>query len=470
MKKLQFFKGITRIFADFLAGFLAWQVAYYIRPWTDLIPNVQYLFPVENLPTPEFFLVFSEVSTLGLLLIFSTKNLYSYPAKYLTFSVLSKILWGVVLWILSIVAVYSLVFHEQIFSRIMLAHAGIFTIIFSVIFRGFLRIVFETFFKGKKSALLIGDSKQIQKLKNSLKNSEYEILKTQEYVKIAKTSEIDKNPHFFTTIQEDEIFIFETSEISGFSKTLQKLRNFCASSGKILHLLPENSSEFSGHSEFDIIRGFPVITTTPYKEKIWWSFGKRIFDIIFSGFFLVMFSPIFLILSLLIKKDSGSWKSPVFYVSDRVGRNGEIFKMWKFRSMQINADKNKSALEKKSHREGPLFKIKNDPRITKFGKFLRKSSLDEIPQFINVFIGNMSVIGPRPHLQNEVEKYTPLQKRVLAIKPGISGLSQVSGRSDLSFEDEIFLDSYYIENSSFFLDMKIFLKTPFILLFGKGND
>ena len=458
MKKVQFIQGITRIGTDFLAGFLAWNLAYFIRPWTDLIPNVQHIFPVENLPNPEFFLGFSLASSLGLLLIFSAQQLYSYPAKYLTFHIIPKIFWGVFLWTLCIVAVYSLVFHEQIFSRIMLAHAGIFTVILSIFFRGILRILFETFFRSSKTALLIGNPEKTHLFKIALQNSEYTNIQEISYHEFSE-KKFPENIH--------EIFFFEDKN---YQPLASQIKAYSISSGKILHTIPENSLEFVGHSSFDIIRGYALITTLPHQEKLWWSFFKRIFDITFSLFFLILFSPVFLVLALLIKKDSGSWNASVFYISKRVGRNGKIFKMWKFRSMQINADQKKSALEKSSHRDGPLFKIKNDPRITPFGKFLRKTSLDEIPQFINVFLGNMSVIGPRPHLPKEVEKYSPLQKRVLAGKPGISGLAQVSGRSDLSFEDEISLDSYYIEHSSFFLDMKIFLKTPFVLLFGKGND
>ncbi len=454
MKKNLFFKGITRILTDFFSGFLAWYLAYYLRPWTDLIPHIKFLFPIENLPDPNFFLIFTFFSSLGLLLIFSSQGLYNYPAKYLTFDIFGKIFWGILLWILCVVAVYSLVFHEHIFPRIMLAHSAFFTLLFSIFFRGILRILFEKIFRGKKSVLILGSTEETKKLQKSLQYSEYE--------------SIQKSlPDHFSSFGGEEIFFFEGE---GREKILNELRNFSASSGKILHSIPAYSSEFFGHSQFEVIRGFPVLTTTPFRENIWWTVGKRLFDIFFSLCFLLFFSPLFLVLAILIKKDSKDWKAPIFYISERVGRNGKIFLMWKFRSMEINADQKKNELQEQSHRDGPFFKMKNDPRITKIGKFLRKTSLDEFPQFINVLRGEMSVIGPRPHLSNEIEKYSSVQKRVLAMKPGISGLAQVSGRSDLSFDDEIFLDSFYMENSSFFLDAKIFFKTPFILLFGKGND
>jgi exopolysaccharide biosynthesis polyprenyl glycosylphosphotransferase len=477
MKKQTFIKGLSRIFTDFFSGVLAWSMAYYLRPWTDLIPSVKYLFPAENLPLLDFFIPFVFFSCLGLVLIFSTLGLYKYPAKYLTFEIFGHILWGLTLWMLSTVAVYSLVFHEHIFSRIMLAHSLIFTLIFSLIFRGILRVLFEKIFRGKKSICIIGDKKQAEKLQKTLENSEYQYIEKIFFPEnITNTENSRKNDEevllqWKTILKKNdnisEIFFFEGE---GREKVLREIRSLAASTGKVLRIIPAYTLDFWGHTQFEIIRGIPVLTNTPFRENQWWFFGKRVFDTLFSLFFLAFFSPVFLLIAVAIKIESRSWKAPVFYISQRVGKNGKLFWIWKFRSMEIDADKNKKALEKLSHRDGPLFKIKNDPRITRVGKFIRKTSLDEIPQFINVLKGEMSVIGPRPHLESEVKKYSSVQKRVLASKPGISGLAQVSGRSDLSFEEEIFLDSFYTENANFFLDAKIFLKTPFVLLFGKGSD
>jgi lipopolysaccharide/colanic/teichoic acid biosynthesis glycosyltransferase len=138
--------------------------------------------------------------------------------------------------------------------------------------------------------------------------------------------------------------------------------------------------------------------------------------------------------------------------------------------MVVNAEKQKKKLLHKSHRDGPLFKVKNDPRVTRFGKFLRRFSLDELPNFFNVFKGDLSLIGPRPHLPDEVEKYKKWQKKILMMKPGVTGLAQISGRSDLSFDDEMRLDLFYLENWSFWLDIKIFWKTIWVVLSQKGAD
>jgi len=142
----------------------------------------------------------------------------------------------------------------------------------------------------------------------------------------------------------------------------------------------------------------------------------------------------------------------------------------KFRSMVNNADELKEELMDKGHREGPLFKMKNDPRVTRMGKFLRRWSLDELPQLINVFKGELSIVGPRPHIPEEVSKYSDFQKRVFAVKPGITGMPQISGRSDLAFDEEVRLDLQYIEEWTPWLDLWIMWRTIGVVLKGEGAD
>jgi len=183
---------------------------------------------------------------------------------------------------------------------------------------------------------------------------------------------------------------------------------------------------------------------------------KRLFDIIASVFLLMVLSPIIILAAVLIKLDS---KGPVLFMQDRVGKDGNVFKMYKFRSMYIDAEERLKELRYLNEAKGPIFKIKNDPRVTRIGKFLRKSSIDELLQLINVIKGEMSLVGPRPPLPREVKKYTLKQKLRLAITPGITGLWQVSGRSKLTFDDMVNLDLYYIENKNILLDLKILIKT-----------
>ncbi len=214
--------------------------------------------------------------------------------------------------------------------------------------------------------------------------------------------------------------------------------------------------------EIHNLRGLPLVEIKKTPLDGWGRVVKRIFDIIGSLFFLVLFSPLFLIVPLLIKLDSAG---PVLYKNERIGAKGKKFYLYKFRSMFKDADKIKQALLDKNERgDGPLFKIENDPRITRVGKWLRRTSIDEIPNFWNVLWGNMSLVGPRPHEPHEVAQYQKHHKRLLDIKPGITGMAQVSGRSKLSFEMEVKLDTMYIENWSLWLDIIILFKTPLIIL------
>ena len=211
------------------------------------------------------------------------------------------------------------------------------------------------------------------------------------------------------------------------------------------------------------VAGLPLIhVETPRFEgrKL---LSKRLFDIVVSGITLIVLSPVFLILAILIKATSAG---DVFYKQERIGLNGEPFHMLKFRSMRMNADAELFALlEQQGTADTPLFKVTDDPRITKVGGVLRRYSLDELPQFLNVLLGSMSLIGPRPQREGEVALYDSAARRRLLIKPGMSGLWQVSGRSSLSWEDAIRLDLYYVENWSLTGDIIILART-FKAVFG----
>jgi exopolysaccharide biosynthesis polyprenyl glycosylphosphotransferase len=192
---------------------------------------------------------------------------------------------------------------------------------------------------------------------------------------------------------------------------------------------------------------------------------KRIFDFFMSFFGVLFLSPVFLALAIWIKLDS---PGPIVYSSKRYGKDGRIFNMYKFRSMVINADDLLPELKTKNEVDGPIFKIKKDPRITKAGAFLRKYSLDELPQIFNVLIGNMSLVGPRPLPIDQIEKEDLRQLKRLNIRPGITGLWQIRGRSDVSFQRFLRWDIWYINNWSFSLDLYILFQTLPVVIKGKG--
>lgn len=193
---------------------------------------------------------------------------------------------------------------------------------------------------------------------------------------------------------------------------------------------------------------------------------KRLIDVIGSIVGLVVLTPTMLVIMLLIKLED---KGPVFYGQTRIGKNGAEFKMWKFRSMRENADELRSQMMAQNDADGPMFKIKDDPRVTKIGHFIRKKSLDEIPQFFNVLKGEMSLVGPRPSLPVEVIEFDSRERERLNVLPGLTGLWQVSGRNDLSFDDMVALDLEYVKHHSVLWDIKIIFITVAQIFFSKGN-
>lgn len=194
-------------------------------------------------------------------------------------------------------------------------------------------------------------------------------------------------------------------------------------------------------------------------------FLKRCLDIVASMIGLICLSPIIILVAIAIKIES---KGPVLFSQDRVGKDGKIFKMYKMRSMVQNAEELKEKLLEQNEMSGPMFKMKDDPRITKVGKFIRKTSIDELPQLINVIKGDMSLVGPRPSLPKEVEEFEPWMYERLAVKPGLTCYWQVMGRNNIDFEDWMKLDIKYVRERNFFLDIKLIFKT-FFVLFGDKN-
>jgi len=194
-------------------------------------------------------------------------------------------------------------------------------------------------------------------------------------------------------------------------------------------------------------------------------FIRRVLDITMSAILVVVLSPLLLVLALIVKLDS---RGPILFSQRRVGKDQEIFTLYKFRSMVVDAEEQKIALLKFNEATGPIFKIKQDPRITKCGRWMRRLSLDELPQLFNVLRGDMSFVGPRPALPNEVKEYNAATLQRLAVKPGITGLSQVSGRSDLSFERSVRHDLEYINHQCLWLDFLIVLRTIKVVLLGHG--
>ena len=260
----------------------------------------------------------------------------------------------------------------------------------------------------------------------------------------------------------DEIFFTTPHERGLVQDVLEKARAY----GINLRVVPEMYDGLAWNSPIEYIGQFPTIPLhCGYVPELALML-KRAVDVVFSAMALVVLSPVMLAIAIAIKWDS---HGPVFYASERIGKKGHVFRCMKFRTMVRDAEKRQAEVMHMNERQGVLFKISNDPRITPLGRFLRKYSLDELPQFFNVLKGDMSIVGPRPPLACEVREYKLSHLRRLDVTPGITGLWQVQGRQDPSFDSYISLDVTYIENWSVWLDIKIILRTVVVVFAGTGS-
>jgi len=260
----------------------------------------------------------------------------------------------------------------------------------------------------------------------------------------------------------DEIFFTSPCERGIVQDVLEQARIYDVD----LRVVPDMYDGLAWNSPIEYIGQFPTIPLHRGHVPEIGLMVKRCFDVIFSILTLICLSPLLLMIAIAIKLDS---RGPVFYSSERIGKKGRVFKCTKFRTMVCDAEKRRAELNHLNERDGVLFKITDDPRITNLGRFLRKYSLDEFPQFLNVLRGDMSVVGPRPPIASEVREYKLSHLRRLDVTPGITGLWQVQGRQDPSFDSYVSLDVTYIENWSIWLDLKIVLRTVGVVFAGTGS-
>ena len=262
----------------------------------------------------------------------------------------------------------------------------------------------------------------------------------------------------------DEVILIPSSldDLADSRRALQLGREL----GVVVRLLPSKEDySLLAQAQVEVFEGQPVITF--FREAMLWHLlAKRVLDILVSGFLLILLSPLLLVVGVLIKTTS---PGPAIFSQERIGMNRRRFRMHKFRSMYRDAEQRRQEVEHLNEMKGgPVFKLLNDPRITPLGRFLRKSSLDELPQLWNVFKGEMSLVGPRPPLPSEVRRYEWADQRRLSIRPGITCLWQIGGRSQLDFEQWMELDRQYIENWSFWLDLEILVRTIPVVILRKG--
>lgn len=477
MKPSEIAFGLIRIPIDFLMALLAFIAAYKIRAITNLFPGIQLPFDVTTLPSMTDYLSFSMTAVTALLILAALNKMYSLKTTFKTSKEIEQILVVTTTWLMAMIAWFFLT-RSFPFSRLALVYTWVLTIVFMAIGRLIIRLALYFTLKagvGKKNLLFIGHNKITERLSNMVKNNiSYNVVG---YIDEQKSPHstlpyLGTLEHVEKIIQEKKIEeILQTKTDLGHQR-LANLLACCREYNLGFSFVPSLLEVQQTNIETETWDGIPVIKLKPTPLDGWGRVLKRVFDFISSLLGLIILSPVFLIIAIAIKLNS---KGTIFfkYLDDgsrvkRVGEQGKLFYFYKFRTMYPNTH-NLRYTELATHnirKNSPLVKIKDDPRVTSVGKFLRKTSLDELPQLLNVLKGEMSLVGPRPHLPEEVEKYQKHHKFVLTIKPGITGMAQTRGRSDLDFEEEVRLDTYYIEHWSLWLDLKLLLKT--VLVFMKG--
>lgn len=282
------------------------------------------------------------------------------------------------------------------------------------------------------------------------------------YNDIPEIGMIDDLPNIIKSHQVDwVVFALENDKLKFIESAVEDCQIMGTRAAILANFFPSKYDNMQTASFFE----YPILLYDNTKKNGSYLFVKNLIDRIGAAFGLVLTSPFILLASIAIKLFS---KGSILFKQERLGINGKKFMMYKFRTMVPNAEKLKVNLEKHNEMSGPVFKIKNDPRITPIGRFLRKTSIDELPQIFNVLKGDMSLVGPRPPLPTEVKQYDPWQRRRLSIKPGITCLWQIGGRNNVNFENWMKLDLEYIDNRSIWLDTKILARTIPAVFSGKG--
>ncbi len=446
--------GFAAYFLRFSSGFLE------IRPAVSTIPYNWYLLLTLTIP-------------IAWLLIFAIAGLYKMEERRF-FDDIPKIILACSTGIMFVIAL--IFFNREFFaSRFVVLAAWIFSIVFVLLGRALINFIQYQFKKrgyGATKVVILGAGKVAEIL--SVEYEKNRVLGR----KVTAT---------FSAFDEETKNKLKEMRVAGGVEEL-----ICAGEldkslyNEILHFAEENSLRFKYAADvfssvfknlsLATIAGVPLVEVRRTRLDGWARVYKRIFDIVGASVLLVVFSPVMAVVALAVKSDKKN-PGPVFWsrLDDdspvkRVGESGKFFNYFKFRSMRHKThDMRYNELADLNAREGtPMVKIPNDPRVTAVGNFIRRWSLDELPEFFLVLRGDMSLVGPRPHLPEEVAKYQGHHKKVLSVKPGITGLAQISGRADLNFEEEVGLDNYYIENWSLGMDLYILLKTPFVVLSKKG--
>lgn len=471
MKRMDLIFTFARLPLDIIALLSAALTAYGIRmsPYFSTIRKVNVGIDLNE------YIIASIIMTAVWIAVFATFGLYT-SAHHRKFSKeLHKIISATSAGF-AIIAIIIFLRGELFNSRFIVLAAWLLAIVFVTLGRIAVRSIQYNLYKrgvGLSSLVLIGNTNTAQNLKEEYKKN------PRLGIAIYKTfstwnSETENN--VLKLVKQKKIDGMISCNIANEESSLAMLA-FAQEHHLSFRYTANLFAVAAPKREISIIETTPVIEIKRTPLDGWGRISKRIFDVVFSLIFITVFSPLYLLVALTIFLETGR---PILFKNERVGERGSLFSVYKFRTMhqkfsigeQFSHSSEALAFEKelieKQSKKGAVYKIKDDPRITPLGKILRKFSLDELPNFFNVLKGDMSIVGPRPHQEREVQNYEKHHKVVLSIKPGITGLAQISGRSDLIFDEEAKLDAFYIEHWSLTMDLFIIIKTPLVILSKKG--
>ena len=471
MKKFELTFAFAQLPLDYTMIVLAGVTAYALR-FTTFTKNIR---PVLfNLPWEKFWPLLL-ITALGWVIIFALAGLYNTGSNRKLAGDLTRVILACSTGFAGI-TIYVFFTLQKFDSRFLVLAGWILAMIYicvgRIIMNGLKKLLHHAGF-GLRKTVIIGKEIIAEQIKNAISMRPglgYKLVTTFPHFNL------DTRNHLLAN-RPDEI-IFTDPKAHG-DEALEAI-NFANEHHIAFKYSADLFSTISTNMAVSTIAGIPIMELRLTRLAGWNKIIKKIVDIIGSLFLIILFSPLLILISIIVALESGF---PIIYKNERVGRNDDKFFTLKFRSMYKKFStgeqfgkqgekaliKEQQLIAKQSIKSGPIYKIQNDPRVTPFGRFLRRWSIDELPQFFNVLKGEMSLVGPRPHQPREVAGYQQQHKIVLAIKPGITGLSQISGRSNLTYEEEINLDTFYIENWSLYLDLIIIFKTPFIVLTRKGS-
>ena len=456
MKKTALLFAVILVPLDFLMLFAAGLSAYFLRTSELVVQYRPVLFHL-NLPLERFMLILLVLAPFWIA-IFALTGLYRLKrgdALHEFFQVVAAASFAMMS-----VIIYIFIQREWFDSRFIVLAVwalSIFYVFFGrLVLRGIERFLVARYHFGTQRVLIVGNNEVSNILAHEIENDPSRGYRVVEQIAVLDLPAIQR------AIREKNIDTVFVGQADYAQEAIVELAEYCRDQHIGFHFAPTLFQTLTTNVDVDVIGGIPFIEVKHTALDGWGRVMKRALDFTGAAIGLIVLAPVFAVVAGLIKLDS---RGPVFVALERITM-GRRFPMFKFRSMVDNAHAMKAQLAEYNERKdgGPLFKMHNDPRVTRLGRILRKTRIDEFPQLVNVLRGEMSLVGPRPHEPAEIAQYERHHKKLLVMRAGVTGMAQISGSSELPFEEEVKLDTYYIENWSLTLDIKILLKT-FVLLF-----